>query len=84
MPKIVPVKELKNTMIISKMCHESDEPIFITKNGYGDMVIMSMRAFERMRWEDVLVEKVEQGLRDVEEGRYTVGLGRMDDLIASL
>ncbi|MBQ3921915.1 MAG: type II toxin-antitoxin system Phd/YefM family antitoxin [Spirochaetales bacterium] len=84
MPKIVPVKELKNTMIISKMCHESDEPIFITKNGYGDMVIMSMRAFERMHWEDTLVEKVEQGLRDIEEGRYTVGLGRMDDLIASL
>lgn len=29
------------------MCHESHEPIYVTKNGYGDMVIMSMEAYER-------------------------------------
>jgi PHD/YefM family antitoxin component YafN of YafNO toxin-antitoxin module len=46
MPQIIPIKELKNTSEISEMCHKSDEPIYITKNGYGDMVIMSMEIYE--------------------------------------
>lgn len=46
MPQIIPIKDLKNTGEISQMCHTSDEPIFITKNGYGDMVIMSMKMYE--------------------------------------
>lgn len=40
MPQIIPIRDLKNTSKISQMCQASDEPIFITKNGYGDMVIM--------------------------------------------
>lgn len=46
MPQIIPIKDLKNTSAISEMCHKTDEPIYITKNGYGDMVIMSMEIFE--------------------------------------
>ncbi len=46
MPQIIPIKDLKNTSEISQMCQASDEPIFITKNGYGDMVIMSMKLYE--------------------------------------
>ena len=37
MPKIIPIKELKDTAKISEMCHENDGPIYVTKNGYGDM-----------------------------------------------
>lgn len=52
MPAIIPIKALKNTAEISEMCHSTDEPIFVTKNGYGDMVIMSMESYEndRKRW----------------------------------
>ena len=39
MPQIIPIKELKNTSEISDLCHKTDEPIYVTKNGYGDMVI---------------------------------------------
>ena len=46
MPQIIPIKNLKNTSYISQMCQESREPIYITKNGYGDMVIMSLRIYE--------------------------------------
>ena len=42
MPQIIPIKDLKNTSEISDMCHKAEEPIYITKNGYGDMVIMSI------------------------------------------
>ena len=49
MPQIMPIKDLKDTSHISEMCHKAEEPIFITKNGYGDMVMMSMELFESMQ-----------------------------------
>lgn len=44
---IAPIKELKDGAAISAKCHEAQEPIFITKNGYDDMVIMSTEVFNR-------------------------------------
>jgi PHD/YefM family antitoxin component YafN of YafNO toxin-antitoxin module len=46
MPQIIPIKDLKNTSEISEMCHNTSEPIYITKNGYGDMAIMSIETLE--------------------------------------
>ena len=46
MPQIMPIKELRNTNDISDRAHARREPIFITKNGYGDLVIMSMETYE--------------------------------------
>jgi prevent-host-death family protein len=47
MPQIRPITDLRNTTEISEICHKQDEPIFITKNGYGDLVVMSMETYER-------------------------------------
>ena len=47
LPRILPINELKNTAHISKMCKESDGPIIITKNGYSDMIIMSVDYYEQ-------------------------------------
>ena len=53
--QIVPIKDLKNTTAISERCHNAAEPIFVTKNGYGDMVIMSIDTYEeRMGFIDML------------------------------
>ena len=46
MPAIIPIKDLKNTSEISELCHRTDGPIYVTKNGYGDLVIMSMESYE--------------------------------------
>ncbi len=46
MPTIIPIRQLRNTSEISNLCHGTKEPIFITKNGVGDMVIMSLETFE--------------------------------------
>ena len=46
MPQIIPIRDLKNTSEISERCHAVGEPIFVTKNGYGDMVVMSIEAYE--------------------------------------
>lgn len=48
MSKIIPIRDLKNTTEISAMCHESHEPVFITKNGYSDMVIMSDEFYTKL------------------------------------
>lgn len=48
MPQIRPITDLRNTTEISELCHAKNEPIFITKNGYGDLVIMSMETYERL------------------------------------
>ena len=47
MLQIRPITDLRDTNTISEVCHKSEEPIFITKNGYGDLVIMSMETYER-------------------------------------
>jgi len=47
MPQIRPITDLRNTNEISEACHKKQEPIFITKNGYGDLVVMSIDTYER-------------------------------------
>ena len=73
MPQIIPIKELKNTSEISEMCHQSEEPIFITKNGYGDMVIMSMEAYERSMYLNGIYSRLERSEKQMEEGRSVDG-----------
>ncbi len=48
MPQIRPITDLRNTTEISELCHSRREPIFITKNGYGDLVVMSMETYEAL------------------------------------
>jgi len=48
MPQIRPITDLRNTNEISELCHANKEPIFITKNGYGDLVVMSIETYEAM------------------------------------
>jgi len=69
MPQIIPIKDLKNTSEISDMCHKSDEPIYITKNGYGDMVIMSMEIYENTMRQHTIYRDVEISERQIENGQ---------------
>ena len=48
MPQIRPITDLRNTNEISDICHARREPVFITKNGYGDLVVMSIETYESM------------------------------------
>lgn len=48
MPQIRPIADLKNTDEISSLCHATKEPIFLTQNGYGDLVVMSMEAYDNL------------------------------------
>lgn len=71
MPRIIPIRDLKDTAAISQMCSESKEPIYITKNGYGDMVLMSMKAYEeRMMMLDVY-DRLAAAEDEVQAGKVT-------------
>ena len=72
--KILPVNELKNTANIMKICQESEVPIVITKNGYGEAFMMSVKLYEEMfakMYEAALVnaaiEEYESGVEGIPE-----------------
>lgn len=69
MPQIIPIKQLKKTSEISEMCHEADGPIYITKNGYGDMVIMSMENYEAVMRQLAIYRDIEISEKQIENGQ---------------
>ena len=69
MPQIIPIKDLKNTSEISDMCHKTEEPIYVTKNGYGDMVIMSMETYESTMQHIAMYRDIEISEKQIDKGR---------------
>ena len=69
MPQIIPIKDLKNTSEISDMCHKTEEPIYVTKNGYGDMVIMSMEIYESTMRQIAMYRDIEISEKQIEAGQ---------------
>jgi len=61
MSLIRPVSDLRNNFAeISKIVHETEQPVFLTKNGYGDMVVLSMKAYENMQFESEIYTKLKE------------------------
>ena len=59
MPVIRPVSDLETDLLgITKVVHENGEPVFLTNNGYGDMVVMSMENWEEMNFENEIYQKL--------------------------
>lgn len=62
MPQIRPISDLRNNFAeISRTVHESPEPVFLTKNGYGDMVVMSVELYEKLGVASLLVSQKPKG-----------------------
>lgn len=74
MKMIRPVSDLRNNFAdISKTVHETSEPVFLTKNGYGDMVVMSMEAYENLYFQSEVYFKLQEAEREAElsDKRYS-------------
>jgi PHD/YefM family antitoxin component YafN of YafNO toxin-antitoxin module len=80
MPKIIPIKELKNTSRVSLMVHESDEPVFVTKNGYSDMVMMSSEVYDRAMYALHVYAGLAEGELAISEGRVKDAFEALDAL----
>ena len=69
MPVIKPITDLRNhARELSELCHDSGEPIFITKNGEGDMVLLSLAAYERLQAQLELYRLLDEAESDVRAG----------------
>jgi PHD/YefM family antitoxin component YafN of YafNO toxin-antitoxin module len=73
MPRIIPIRDLKKTSELSELCRETNEPVFITKNGYGEMVIMSMDAYEKTMLMNDIYRKVGAAEQSVSKGDVSEG-----------
>lgn len=74
MKMIRPVSDLRNNFAdISKTVHETEKPVFLTKNGYGDMVVLSMEAFESLQFESEIYFKLQEAEKEAEltDKRYS-------------
>ena len=74
MKMIRPVSDLRNHFAdISKTVHETAQPVFLTKNGYGDMVVLSMEAYEHLQLESEIYTKLQAAEREAEltDTRYS-------------
>jgi prevent-host-death family protein len=70
MPTIRPSADLRNSYNeISKICHEYAEPIFITKNGTGDLAVMSIEAYELLAGKLELYSLINEGLEQAKNGK---------------
>lgn len=82
LPKVLPVNELKNTANILKICKESDGPIIITRNGYGEAVMMSLEVYEDLYEQVQLATLAHESLLDLKNGETPVnGKEFMDEML---
>ena len=80
--QIIPIRDLRNTNEISERCKQTSEPIFITKNGYGDMVLMSMETYEQMNAMSDVYRKLMQAEAELAQGQSFDGKKAFADLRA--
>ena len=64
---IRPVSDLRNNFAdVSRVVHETGRPVFLTKNGFGDMVVLSMEAYEQIRFDSEIYDKLSEAERQAE------------------
>lgn len=73
MPIIRPIKDLRNTIEISELCHSVNEPVFITKNGHEDLVIMSNEVYEKQLALLKIFSMLREAEKQIDEGKCVEG-----------
>jgi len=77
MPSIRPISDLRNRALeISEICHKEEQPIFITRNGKGDLVVMSQAYYERLQGLIELYQKL--GEAEILDARGEQGISHTE------
>ena len=63
--KIIPMRDLKNTVKVERLCAEENGPVFVTKNGYGKLVVMDIDYYEKTMSKMDESKTILAGLKDV-------------------
>lgn len=74
MPLIMPIRDLRNTSEISDIAHKAQEPIFITKNGYSDLVVMSSELYDKFARINRIDQAIYESEKEMEEGGEAIDL----------
>ena len=70
---IIPMRDLKNTVEVERLCNEAQGPVFVTKNGYGRLVVMDVDYYQKLM--DVIGEAkvINEGLSDIKNDKKVDG-----------
>jgi PHD/YefM family antitoxin component YafN of YafNO toxin-antitoxin module len=71
--KIIPMRDLKNTVEIERLCAEENGPVFVTKNGYGRLVVMDIDYYEKTMRKMCEAQTILDGLEDIKSGNTVDG-----------
>lgn len=71
--KIIPMRDLKNTAEVERLCAEENGPVFVTKNGYGRLVVMDIDYYEKTMRKMDEATTILDGLKDVKSGNTVEG-----------
>ena len=71
--QIIPMRDLKNTVEVERRCAEENGPVYVTKNGYGRLVVMDIDYHERTMQKMYEAKAVIEGLEDIKAGRTVDG-----------
>ena len=72
MPTIIPIRDLRNTSEISELAHKKQEPIFITKNGYSDLVVMSSELYDKFARMNRIDQAIFESEQEIANGAEAV------------
>ncbi len=78
--QIIPMRDLKDTVEVERLCSEENGPVFVTKNGYGRLVVMDIEYYERTMRKIFEAKTILSGLDDVKTGKIEDG----EKVIASI
>ena len=71
--KIIPMRDLKNTVEVEKHCVKEQGPVYVTKNGYGRLVVMDIEYYEKTMQKMYEAKAVMEGLKDLKERNIEEG-----------
>lgn len=74
MPIIMPIRDLRNTTEISDIAHKMQEPIYITKNGYSDLVVMSSELYDRFAKVNHIDQAIYESEKEIVDGADSINL----------
>ena len=78
--QIIPMRDLKNTVEVERRCAEENGPVYVTKNGYGRLVVMDIEYYEKTMRKLYEAQALIAGIEDVKNGRVKDGAAVIDGL----
>ena len=78
--QIIPMRDLKNTVEVERRCAEEKGPVFVTKNGYGRLVVMDIDYYEKTMRKVYEAKIILDGLEDVKAGNTVDGKSAVSNI----